>query len=397
MPRSLYIHIPFCLKRCIYCDFVSGIYNPEKAEAYIEALVTELSNIPDDIPLSNLYIGGGTPTALYVDTLSRLLDITFDRFNFIDNYEATIEANPGTLDQSKLRLLQSSGINRISVGVQSFNDNELDFLGRIHSSEEAEHAVRMADNAGFSSLGIDFIYGIPGQTIDSWKETLEKADSLKPQHISVYELTVEEGTVLHNMTRPPRLTKVALQRDHIITDTEHVNLLEDEQITEMYEYAIDYLTSRGYIHYEISNFAMPGHFCRHNLSYWDREEYYGAGLGAHSFIDRKRFRNTNDPDEYIKFTAENKSLIKYSEDISEDMAFSEAIFLGLRKTGGITAGSLSRRYNRCITNCFGDELQELKDAGLLDIVSSDRSSDTILKLTRKGLMLSNEAFIKFIS
>jgi oxygen-independent coproporphyrinogen-3 oxidase len=396
MPRSLYIHIPFCLKRCIYCDFVSGIYNPDKAETYIEALITELSNIPDGMPLSNLYIGGGTPTALHAGTLSRLLNTTFNRFKFIDNYEATIEANPGTLDQNKLRVLQSSGINRISMGVQSFNDNELDFLGRIHSSAEAEQAVRMAGNAEFSSIGIDFIYGIPGQTIDSWKKTLEKADSLKPQHISAYELTLEEGTVLHNMTLPPRFTKGGQQRDHIITDTEQVYLLEEEQITEMYEYAIDYLTSRGYIHYEISNFAKPGHFCRHNLSYWDRGEYYGAGLGAHSFIDGKRSRNTDDPDEYIKFTAENKNLMKYSEDISEDMAFSEAIFLGLRKTGGINAGYLSRRYNKSITNCFGDEIRELKGAGLLDVISSDCSCDTTLKLTRKGLMLSNEAFTKFI-
>jgi oxygen-independent coproporphyrinogen-3 oxidase len=396
MSLSLYIHIPFCLKRCIYCDFVSGVYHPDKAETYIDALITELSNIPDDIPLSNLYVGGGTPTALCADTLSRLLNAAFDRFKLIDNYEATVEANPGTLDRSTLHVLQSSGINRISLGVQSFNDDELDFLGRIHSSAQAEQAVRMAGNAGFSSIGIDFIYGIPGQTIDSWKKTLEKADSLKPQHISAYELTIEEGTVLHNMMHPPHLTKNERQKNHIITDTAQVDLLQEDQITEMYEHAIDYLTSRGYIHYEISNFALPGHFCRHNLNYWDRGEYYGAGLGAHSFIEGKRSRNTDDPDEYIKLTAENKSLVKYSEDISEDMAFSEAIFLGLRRIGGINAGALSRRYNKSITSCFGDEIRELKDAGLLDIISSNSSSDTTLKLTKKGLMLSNEAFTKFI-
>jgi oxygen-independent coproporphyrinogen-3 oxidase len=218
MPASLYVHVPFCLKRCIYCDFVSGIYDPEKADAYIKALKNEISGIPSTTQFSTLYIGGGTPTALSTHTLSDLIKHIFLHFNFSPlhpppgkggqgGYEATIEANPGTVDFEKLRALRLAGINRISIGIQSFNDDELAFLGRAHTAEEAEHAVSLAHDAGFENIGIDLIYGVPGQNIVSWRKTLENAVRLKPAHISTYELTVEKGTVLYEYFKNPPLSR----------------------------------------------------------------------------------------------------------------------------------------------------------------------------------------------
>ena len=374
MASSLYIHIPFCMKRCIYCDFVSGIYDPEKAGRYIDALINEIEAIPSGSALSTLYIGGGTPSALAINTLSKLFKHSFNYFDFKYNYEASIEANPGTLDKAKLWEIRNAGINRVSIGVQSFDDAELRFLGRMHTSAEAEGAVHLASEGGFTNVGIDLIYGIPGQTIESWESTLTRAVSLKPDHISTYELTVEPGTPL---------SRSELDRD-------------DDEIIKMYGYAVDYLTAQGFGHYEISNFARPGYECKHNLNYWDRGDYYGAGLGAHSFIEGKRFHNTDDLDEYLTLISQGKSPVKGSEIITPDTAVSEAIFLGLRKTDGIHIESFARMYHINLVNAYEKELNELQDAGLIELVTSGCSYGTDLRLTRKGLVLSNEVFKKFM-
>jgi oxygen-independent coproporphyrinogen-3 oxidase len=379
MATSLYVHIPFCLKRCIYCDFVSGIYNPEKSLAYIKALKKEILTLPDEMPLSTLYIGGGTPTALSTDLLMNLINPIFDHFRFAEDYEATIEANPGTLDREKLQSLRSSGINRVSIGIQSFSNEELSFLGRIHTREEAENAVSLSRDSGFKNIGIDLIYGIPGQDIDGWRENLERAVSLKPEHISTYELTVEQGTALYE-----RLKSGDLQ------------LPDEDKIIDMYEDTIHYLTSKGFGHYEISNFALPDHTCRHNLNYWDRGEYFGAGLGAHSFIDGKRSYNSDNLEDYLKAVSDNRSPVINSEDISDDNALSEALFLGLRKTEGIIAEDFSRRYRKNILSRYQKELKDLQETGLIDVSASGRSNETVLKLTGKGLLVSNEIFTKFI-
>ncbi len=385
MQRSLYVHIPFCLKRCIYCDFVSGIYDPEKADACIKALQKELAGIPAGAALATLYIGGGTPTTLPAAALSELIGHIFTHFRFIEDYEATIEANPGTLDKEKAGLILSSGINRISIGAQSFNKDELELLGRIHSPDDAEQAVHIARDAGCENTGIDLMYGIPGQDINSWIKTLEKAVSLGPEHISAYELTVEKGTMLseHLKTHPHR--------------TENkFKLLDEETIIEMYEYTIDYLKSEGFIHYEISNFAMPGYPGRHNLNYWDRGEYYGIGPGAHSFLNGKRFCNTSGLDEYIESISENRRPVVDSEVITGDRALSEAVFLGLRKTEGLSLESFAGLYGENILSYYRKEINVLEDAGLIEIVSAGCSYETSLRLTRKGLLLSNEVFAKFM-
>jgi oxygen-independent coproporphyrinogen-3 oxidase len=371
MPVSLYVHIPFCLKRCIYCDFISGIYDPEKAKVYVEALKKEIFNIAGNTQISTIYIGGGTPTVLSAALLSDLINNIFTHFNFIENYEATIEANPGTIDAKKLHALHSAGMNRISIGIQSFHDDELAFLGRSHTSIEAEQAVYLARDAGFENIGIDLMYGITGQDIVSWMKTLEKAVRLRPEHISTYELTVEEGTLLHKFLKNPP---------------------DEEKIIEMYECTIDYLKSAGYIHYEISNFALPDHFCKHNLNYWDRGEYYGAGLGAHSFTDHKRFQNSGDPEFYINTLTGNKSPVQDTEDITDGKAIAETFFLGLRKTCGINMRTVSGACRQDLVSLYQKEIKELEESGLVEYNSTSFN----LRLTSKGLLLSNEVFLKFI-
>ncbi len=378
---SLYIHIPFCRKRCIYCDFISGIYSPEKEDAYIPALKKEIGGISGKVSFKTLYIGGGTPTLLSNKGLKDLISHIFNHLSFVDNYEATIEANPGTVDLEKLKAIRKIGMNRISIGVQSFNDKELAFLGRLHSSDDAEQAVCLARDTGFEDIGLDLMYGIPGQDIESWKRTLDKAVSLKPEHISAYELTPEKGTLLYELLNNPPTSPFAKR-----------GIMDDERIIEMYNYAIDYLDSEGFIHYEISNFALPDYFCKHNLNYWDRGEYYGVGLGAHSFINGKRFFNTDSFENYIKTLSENRNPVKEREDITEDITFSEAVFLGLRKTEGINLKSFAERYGKDILTLYQKEIKELQGAGLIEL----HETGSFLRLSKKGLLLSNEVFTRLM-
>lgn len=383
MSISLYIHIPFCLKKCIYCDFVSGIYDPATAREYVDAMKKEICRIPADAGLSTLYTGGGTPTALSTPVLQDLLRNIFSHFRFCDGYEATIEANPGTLDKEKLQALHSAGINRISIGIQSFRDDELVFLGRLHTSQEAVQAVQLASDAGFENIGIDLIYGIPGQSIVSWMETLRDAVNLKPKHISTYELTAEEETPLYQfLNSPPDKIPDLFRR--------RSKRLPEGTIIEMYNRTIDYLKVEGYVHYEISNFAIPDFFCRHNLHYWDRGEYYGAGLGAHSFINGKRSYNTDSLRDYLNIIAKGESPVKETESITEDKALSEAIFLGLRKVEGISVQAISELYGKDILNLYGKDIKDLVESGLIELEKEN------IRLTRKGLLLSNEVFERFI-
>jgi oxygen-independent coproporphyrinogen-3 oxidase len=418
MSLSLYVHIPFCLKRCIYCDFVSGIYDPDKAAEYIEALKKEISFITASSRFSTLYIGGGTPTALSTPALKDIIEHIFTTLDFSEGYEATVEVNPGTVDLEKLEAAKEAGMNRMSIGVQSFNDEELKLLGRLHTSAEAEKAFSLAREVGFENIGVDLIYGIPGQSLESWKETIEKTVSLRPEHISAYELTVEEGTELFQLIkksiqsdvslrggriRPTKQSvldivqkeiaasrKTGTRNDSRVLQGIELNLPDEEIIIEMYEHTIDYLVSKGYEHYEISNFAKPGCHSSHNLNYWERGEYYGAGLGAHSFINGKRENNTRDIHEYTGLLSCNNSPVVNSEIIPDDKAFAETVFLGLRKTEGIDLESLSALHKMDLLKSHKKEIEKLVNAGLIEVAGSN------MRLTRHGLLLSNEVFVEFV-
>ncbi len=315
--------------------------------------------------LKTIYIGGGTPSVLPEENLIQLFRCLRDNFKFFP-IEITVEANPGTISESNIITLLYLGVNRISIGVQSFNDDELKTLGRIHTSEEAAKSISIIKEAGIRNFSIDLIYGIPGQTLETWEETLSKAISLSPTHISSYELTPEKGTPLYGMIK-----------------SKNIQMPDEGLVIDMYNYAIDYLVSNGYEHYEISNFALPGFRCIHNLNYWDWGEYIGAGAGAHSFIRGYRSRNTDDISRYIEDL--NKNIIPEIESVEikcED-AIKEFIFLGLRKTEGI---SIMKTEELGLN--IPDACKELIDEGYVKV------SDNYLSLTRKGLVISNTIIVR---
>jgi oxygen-independent coproporphyrinogen-3 oxidase len=363
----LYIHVPFCVRKCIYCDFLSVPYNAELADKYVGSLCKELALRKNSAGvLKTVYIGGGTPSLLPDRSLGRLFDCLRKDFSFSDDPEITLEANPGTLDEAKIATLLSSGVTRISIGMQSCNDDELETLGRIHTARDATHAAGLLRKAGLENYSVDLMYGIPGQTLETWAETLSHAMGLSPRHISAYELTPEKRTPLYGLIRAGGL------------------LIPDEGLVlDMYDYAIDRLAASGYLHYEISNFALPGCESLHNLNYWNRGEYLGVGAGAHSFMGGIRSRNAEGIEEYSDCV--DRRVIPSIETFRTGAleASREFIFLGLRKTSGI---------NIAEAMALGLDIVRagsmLLDEGYLETDSAQ------LRLTRKGLPVSNAVIVK---
>lgn len=369
MPDFLYIHIPLCIKKCLYCDFVSVPYDLVIAEDYIDAVCCELQQKKDYLGrLKTIYIGGGTPSVLHEKDLTKLFSCIRNSFRLSPDIEITLEANPGTLNDSKLHTMINSGVNRLSIGIQSFNDNELKTLGRIHDANEALAAVELIKKAGFMNFSIDLIYGIPCQDMEAWMNNLWIAVDLSPQHISAYELTPEINTPLYSLLR-----------------TQQYKLPDEETVVEMYSFAIDYLSSHGYGQYEISNFAAHGFECIHNLNYWNRGEYVGIGAGAHSFINKIRSKNTDDVKKYIKnikdgITTEEELLRLTSDDEAR-----EFIFLGLRKTEGINIAAAERYGLDIVASC-----DELFKEGYLEVKNNN------VRLTRKGMVISNTIIVNIL-
>ncbi len=368
MTRYLYIHIPFCLRKCLYCDFYSVPFQAGAVGEYISSLHQELRlNKESARDLRTLYMGGGTPTLLSVEEIAGVMDEARKVFSLDHDAEITIEANPGTLTEAKLKGLRMAGINRISIGVQSLVDPELAVLGRIHKAEHASAAVGDARRAGFGNISVDLIYGVPGQTMKTWEYSLLKAIEGGPEHLSAYELTPERNTPLYGL----------LERGDIA-------MPDEELITDMYYLAVDILEERGYEQYEISNYAKPGFACIHNLNYWNRGEYLGIGAGAHSFIRGRRMGNAGDISRYCEALGRNLSPVVEDVEISGDAILEEIIFLGLRKTGGVEISRLPDG-ERLMKN---KAVEELVSHGLVE------TSGTFLRLTRKGLVLSNEIFLR---
>lgn len=322
-------------------------------DGYVERLIREIKSFKG-LKADTVYIGGGTPTVLSSENLLEIVKTLYDEFDIDENAEFTIESNPATADALKYKALVDAGVNRISIGVQSFHDDELSALSRIHSGKEAKKAVLDAKEAGFKNISIDLMEGIPKQTIKSFAESLETALSLDVDHISVYSLIIEEGTSFYKNT--PELP-------------------DEDEDREMYRYAIDALKAHGYQHYEISNFAKPGCKSRHNTKYWTREPYYGFGAGAHSFYNNKRYENVHGVEEYIKSESAVESVI----DITRAEAENEVFMLGFRMLEGFDTKGL-----------FKDKLKKLLKEGLIEI-EGDKA-----RLSSYGLDFANRVFVEFI-
>lgn len=352
---SLYIHIPFCKSKCKYCDFLS-FPNSEYKAAYKEALINEINAFDCNDTVKSIFIGGGTPSLVETSFIEEIM-YSLNKFNISSQAEITIEANPGTLTYEKLKAYNSSGINRISMGLQAWQNSLLKALGRIHTCEEFIKNYELA-SLFFKNINVDIMFSLPGQTSEMWRETLENVANLKPTHISAYSLIVEEGTPFYNM---------------------ELDLPDEETDRQMYHRAIEFLSQKGYKQYEISNFAKPSFHSVHNCVYWQRGNYKGFGLGAASLIDNIRYKNTENINDYI-----NGLTITETEKITKDDAMAEFMFLGLRMTEGISV-------KRFISEFGTDPLIKYKD--VIDKYKSffNLKGDK-LSLTTKGIDISNMIF-----
>lgn len=368
-PQALYVHIPFCLRKCPYCDFYSVVGTAELVQRYLRALKIELSRLADRdavLPLRSLYLGGGTPTILPVGALAEILDLCADTFGFEPGAEITCEANPGTVTQHTLKELCRAGVTRLSLGVQSFRNDELRFLGRLHSAADARRAVTDAKDAGFRVLSLDLIYCLPGQTRNAWDATLAEVCQLQPDHVSAYCLEIEEKTPLG----------IQLQRGEITP------LPEEVQAT-LYRLTADRLGEAGIMQYEISNYSRPGAECRHNLTYWHNEPYVGAGASAWSYVNGERRQNVTDVEVYITACLEGQLPIAYSERCYGAQAANETLMLGLRLTEGIDLKAFQARHGVDLAAEHAILIAQLEAEGL--VKCGER-----LSLTAAGMAVATE-------
>ncbi len=340
----------------------------EKITAYLDALISEMEEYQGE-EIDTVFIGGGTPTIMSADELKRLISAIFENFKITDDAEFTVEANPGTLTEKKLKVMRESGVNRLSIGAQSFCNAELINIGRIHSVEEAKYAFSLARDAGFDNINLDIIFSVPGQTEASFSKTLDEVIELAPEHISCYSLILEECTPLFSEVESGKVV-----------------LPDEETDRKNYDLAREKLKKAGYIQYEISNFAKAGKMCRHNLKYWDASEYIGIGVAAHSYFREERFENTDNLDSYIRGKIDRI----FEEKLTREDKISEFMIMGLRKTDGVSKSEFSMRFGSEINELFGDAIERFKKLGLL-VENEDR-----IFLTPEGVNLSNSVLCEFV-
>lgn len=376
MAVGLYIHIPFCRQKCFYCDFPSGIGSEALQKEYTEALCREIAAQGSSLSgrtVATVYIGGGTPTALPDELLARILRALRAAFVFAADVECTVEANPGTVTAEKLRLLRTLGVNRLSFGVQSFDDALLRGIGRIHTGQEAVEAIRLAKTAGFENISLDLMYGLPGQTLADLKRSVKIALAQRVQHISMYGLQLEEGTAFAAWEAQGKL------------------VLPDEAIAEqMYDYMTEMLPQNGYERYEISNFAQRGFASRHNLGYWQDRPYIGIGAAAHSYDKNRRWRNTVDVSAYNRKMAAGESVSEAEEILSRRILMEEFCFLALRTKRGIPVAKFKEKFGCSPGAVYGASIRRLQARGLLV------ADDEYLQLTALGMKYGNVVFAEFI-
>jgi len=370
---GLYIHIPFCIRKCNYCDF-NSFETLELIPEYIDALKREISNLKNcGYSAGTVYIGGGTPTVLTDNQLFCILNDLYKNINIAKNAEITIESNPGTLTLEKLHLLKTLGVNRLSIGLQAYQNSLLNIMGRIHTVEDFEKNFGAARDVGFDNINVDLIFGLPDQRPEDFEETLRRVLKFLPEHISCYALSLEDGTKFYKWHKEGRL-----------------DLPSDDDERKMYYKAIEILSHQGYMHYEISNFALPGRECRHNLGYWTYKEYLGLGAGAHSFIDNKRFYNHPAILKYIESIKTSSSAIADIESIPEKEQQAEFCFMGLRLLRGLNKDAFKQRFHKEITEVYESAIEKLKKQGLLE------ESHENLRLTALGLDFANMVFMEFM-
>ncbi len=368
---SLYLHIPYCEKKCIYCDFYS-IENMNSMEQFLAALEKEIRMYAERFSQSDafdtIFFGGGTPSLLPPSTMGRILMALHSNYQIRSDAEITVETNPGTADIEKLRGYRSLGVNRLSIGIQSFHPHELAFLSRIHTSEEAVQCVENAHLAGFENISVDLIFSLPNQTLELWNENLRRAIALEPKHISAYSLIVEEHTPLFMMVQ-----------------NKMVSPLPENLDAEIYESTIGMMAEQGYQQYEISNYAKPGYECHHNKNYWNHSNYLSFGPSAHSFWKEcptrgNRWWNVRSIAQYCESIGKDEFPVAGSEVVDKEKMFSEAIFLGLR-TGELNVAMLQQLYGVDMLTTHGEKLKSFSDDDLLSI------KDRHITLTRKGFLV----------
>lgn len=371
IPLELYVHIPFCVRKCQYCDFLSGPSDEETKDRYIEALLKEIraAEHTEDYEIVSVFIGGGTPSALKAEAIASVMRTLQEKFFFCEDAEVTIEANPGTVDLEKLTIYRNVGINRLSLGLQSTDAEELKLLGRIHSYEEFLKSYEWAREAGFSNINIDLMFAIPGQTGEAWRQHLYQVAELNPEHISAYSLIIEEGTPFAE---------------------QNLDLPDEDTEYQMYEDTAEILERYGYRQYEISNYAKQGYMCRHNAGYWQRLEYLGFGLGASSLYGGMRFSNTHQMQEYLTDSRKPEQIRKDVTVLSRNEQIEEFMFLGLRMTEGISEKKFEENFNVRLMDIYGDILQKYEETGFMEHI------ETKWRLTRKGIHVSNHILADFL-
>lgn len=389
---SLYIHIPFCVRKCGYCDFLSAPADEKARDRYVQALLMEIERYREtetaDRKIKTLYIGGGTPSILSVDQLDCIMQKIKYTFNFCDDIEASMEMNPGTASKEKCRALYQMGINRLSIGLQSTNDMELKTLGRIHSYEDFINTYTWCREAGFQNINVDLMAALPYQIVESYTTGLRKIIRLAPEHISAYSLILEEGTPFYQKY-----------------NSGCYPLPDEEQERLMYRETEQILAQAGYERYEISNYAKKGYACRHNLVYWQGGDYLGLGLGSSSYMDGVRFHNTTDLNTYVNQGA----YVEDREELSVQAKMEEFMFLGLRVMAGVSGTEFEKRFGKTMEDVYGDVLRKHEEEGLLQIERKEDRKEAAaaepakgktniekVMLTTNGVDVSNYVFADFL-